>query len=491
NQVHKYACDISATLHKSARIFEQRIEDQWILFAPDVAGLPVVVNDWIHEVLGSFQNGARVSDIIIAYQARKDFLFGFDVIFSAIGFLRERGFLHKEPSTIPYSISTMQEPEPTSFGVWLHINNSCNLDCSYCFVKKDSGTVMSPEVMERTVLALVKTAKRHGIKQVYLKFAGGEPTLVISHMEQFRKLLQQHLHKSNVELHSSILSNGTIMNKRLLAFLKQPDTGFGISLDGYDDSHDIYRTFKNSRRGSWSAIIKNIGILKEHSITPHIMATISKETCSSLPELVQWIYENGFQTRLSIVRETNCSWECSTKRESEYQNLCDTMKEAFDKAFCALEHPSVSIDLRIALDICELQFDQPARGVACGIGRRHLVIKPDGNLVSCPMTLDEEGLAPSEDFDLLRTCREYFPYSPLERKYDTIENDCLSCRWFPVCAGGCPVVNKRVHGHPFTKSPMCDFYTYIIPRYIQFFATKLMQSAKQNKNWPLSIISKR
>ncbi|ODS36072.1 hypothetical protein BEH94_07525 [Candidatus Altiarchaeales archaeon WOR_SM1_SCG] len=485
----EYVCNLSARLFKSSNIFEHRINDHWVLFAPDWPGFPVVVNDWVHRVLDRFQEGSLVSDVLSELQTNQSLQESFDATFPTISFLEERGFLRDAPSCLPYQVPTGNSTaKPHYFGVWLHINNNCNLACSYCFVKEKSHTAMSTEVIRSTARAIANTAKLYGVKRVGLKFAGGEPTLVVPLMETFQDLLLEELRGTDVELHTAVLSNGTILNQRLLSFLKRPNTCIGISLDGYGTSHDIFRVFKNSRKGSWKTIMQNIEILREHSITPFIMATISAETNKSLPQLVKWIYRNNFKTRLSVVRQPNCSWNCSSQQVHEYKLLCDTMKDAFERAFVELEDPSFLIDLRVALRICELHFENPANGVPCGIGETHLVIKPNGNLARCPMTIDETGVAPSND--LLSSCRECFTYSFSQRKYESLDDECLNCKWFPVCAGGCPITNLRINGHPFTKSPLCDFYKYIIPRYLIFFGRKLLHAADKAEHMQPSIIKK-
>lgn len=474
-----YVCDLSAVLFKSNRIFELRIDDGfWVLFAPDWAGFPIVIHDWAHNILDRFHDGARVSDVLYDLQINQISPEIFDKNVATIRLLEEKGFLRDNPFNLPYEIPTDSGItnifHDNSFTIWVHINNNCNLDCSYCFVRRKSNISMSPEVIRSTTRAIANTAKLHGAKKFKLSLAGGEPTLVIPLMETFQDQLLEELKGTDIEFHTSVLSNGTILNERLLSFLKRPNTGMGISLDGYGQSHDTFRVFKDSKTGSWDIIIRNIEILRKHSITPSIMATISRETSVTLPQLIKWAYENKFQTHLSIVQEVNCSLESNLQQIHEgYKFLCNDLIEAFEKTFVELEDPAVLID-PFLLSIEEFSFEHPSSGINCGIGRNYLVIKPNGHLVTCPTTTDESGIPPSED--LLACCKKVFDYSPFQRKYKSLEDDCLNCKWFPVCSGGCPLQNRRINGYPFTKSPMCEFYKYVIPRYLAFFGKKLLHA---------------
>lgn len=476
----EYVCDFSVKLFKHARIFEHHINDKWIMFAPDWPGFPIVITDRSHDILNSFIDGAIVSDVLNKIQFSEGVKYDFESAMSAIAVLEERGFLRTSPFGLPYSISSsISELKPQSISIWLHINNDCNLACSYCFVKNKSKTTMKPETFENVACLIAKTARTNHIKTVELKFAGGEPTLDIQLMENFRNYLLEQLNGIGIEVKTTILSNGTILNDKLISFLKMPNTGIGISLDGFGASHDKIRKFKNSDKGSWEIILKNIETLRKNDIYPGIMVTLSLDTCESMPQLVKWTNDNKLHMRLGIVREFNCGQINSNGvYDFEYNILNKKMIETFESTFLELEDPSIDANLCCPFEINELHFNIPSNGVSCGIGNSHIVIKSNGNLVGCPMLIDEEGINPSDD--LLASCAECFKYKPSERKYDTIEDDCLFCLWFPVCAGGCSIMNLNINGHPFTKSPMCEFYKYVIPRYILYYGIKLIQSIEKS-----------
>jgi uncharacterized protein len=464
-----YAYDFSVKLYKTLTIFEYNLSDNyWVLFTPDWPGFPIVVDGYVHTTLSYFEGGATVSDVLTRLYNEGDSHYKLDQVLSSIGMLEEKGFLRNYHSVLPYTVPEIENSKFEFFEVWLHINDDCNLSCSYCFVKKKSHTAMSPEVLSKTAHAIAYTAKLNKIKRINIKFAGGEPTLVMPLVEDFRRMLLEEIDGMDIKLHTALISNGTVINKRLISFLKQPDTSISISLDGYGDDHNIFRKFKNSRKGSWDIIQRNLSYMREHSIKPLVLATITEETSKGLPKLIKWVMENDYNVRISIVRNPLNSSSC--------ENIID----AFEKTFTELEDPFIFIDPRDTLRICELQFDYPANGVPCSIGKNHIVIRSDGNIVSCPMVVDEPGITPSED--LLSSCRASFDYSPSQRRSSSSEDDCLNCKWFTVCAGGCPVMNQKILGYPFIKSPLCDFYTYVIPRYAIFFGRKLLQCFRQESS---------
>ena len=369
-------------------------------------------------------------------------------------------------------------------GLWVHVNNHCNLDCEYCFVEKFKST-MQPEIVAQTVNYIRSTIETRQLKEVLVKFAGGEPTLSLATMEHFHSRLMEGMEPLGVNVQTGILSNGTILYPQLIDFLKRAKATMAISLDGYGAAtHDIYRVYTKSRRGSWDRIIANIETLKAESIPVSINATISEQSCASLPELLQWIVENGFRTRIGVVRQPNGSWKAG-EREQEYARLIRVVSDAFEAALTELEKPRYHVDLRNGIGICELHFKSPVLTACCGIATNHIVIQDDGRLASCPMTTRENSVEAGAD--LFAAARRTFQHRPESRNEDD-EKNCLDCRWFPVCTSGCPVTNLRIKGKAFTISPLHAFYDFIIPRYVKFFGRKLLQMAERQDLCTFSVL---
>jgi uncharacterized protein len=462
------AFDLGAMLWCPESLFAEQLADRWVVFAPDRPGLPVVVDSRTMRLLKSFEDGAVVSDALAGDS-------DFGEALAIVAGLEERGFLREHRESLPYPVPP-RSGKPQNFSIWLHITNWCNLGCEYCFVGEKTHEGMSEASMDVIAREIRTTALRNGTEQVDVKFAGGEATLVLPKMVSFRDLLLRVMADTNVRVNFGVLSNGTAVSDKLIAFLKGTGTGLSISVDGFAESHDIYRTFKSSKRGSWSVVSQNVQRLVANGIRPYIMGTISEESCATLPELVQWIYGHGLRCRLSVVRQPKGNWGMG--QADEYVRLCTTLAEAFDRAFTALEDPSIAIDLRNGLDLCELHFDQPSHGAPCGIANNHVVIKPDATLVACPMTIQEPGV--ESHGDLLETCAHTFTPRPSERYVPPGKNDCRQCKWFPVCSGGCPITNLRIKGYAYTRSPLCAFYKNVIPRYLRFFGTKLVQAQQRS-----------
>ncbi|MDJ0784119.1 MAG: radical SAM protein, partial [Desulfosarcinaceae bacterium] len=452
-------------LSASGLLFKEQIDsDHWVVFDPSNQGWPVVIKKKTMRVLEQFSKEKKVSDLLSdPIRSESDL--------ANIFFLLRNGYLKRDGAYLPYCLQNDYEFEPPRHvEVWLHLTNICNLKCRYCFVEDKRPITMSYNVLKKVANSLAFTSKKYNLKKLTIKFAGGEPTLVYPIIEKFKAVIEELMTDNSTELHFSLLSNGTILNERILHILKDPNTRLSISIDGYESAHNTFRIFKKDGTGSWATIQRNLALLREHDINPYITSTISSETSDSLSELIDWIRQCGLSTRINLVRQSDCSWENSADTLLKYSNVCDRVAESFARAFRALESPSYSLDFVKQLRIADLHFFQPAFGQICGIGHNHIVVKPDGHVVSCPMSTEDKGIWPGND--LLFATKKSFPWTMFERMQKPDDDECLSCLWFPVCSSGCPITNLRINGHPFSKSPFCELYKIVIPSYIRLFAKK-------------------
>ena len=473
--------DLGVELSVAERLYEVELDrDHWLTYVPDGPGMPVLLAPSVRDLLQKFGSGARVCDVIAAESRETGHSFSqllrtIDLFYDR-WLLREAGQESESDRLIRWRET---RPIPKEISFWIHINNNCNLACEYCFVRH-TREAMSPDTIDETVSRIGSTARLHGLERITLKFAGGEPTLAMPLVEHFYDATVRELEGTPTQVTPALLTNGTCISKRVLSFVERTKASFNVSLDGYGDFHDVYRIFRHSYnngtkpRGSWAIIERNIDELIRQGIVPNINATISEKTCESTADLVRWVFGKGMNhCRLSVVRNAESSWEGGEGRLEVYRRVSRKFEESFERAFQVLESPEFILALPEALPIAELSFDEPAPGMACGIGCNHVVVRHDGRVASCPMTVNEEAFDVGDD--LFEAVHASFTQSPLDRSDGGV---CTSCPWFNVCAGDCPVTNLRIQGHPFAKSPLCEFWKYVIPRYVLFYGRKLLQAER-------------
>jgi His-Xaa-Ser system radical SAM maturase HxsC len=476
--------------YASSKCYRKFIENHWIYFSPNNAGLPIAVSDLVNRFFEAFQNGQKIKTVLDLYHHEllinnisiKDFL-------AIIDFFINAGFLKRKPEPEKYQASKLVNFENiNSINIWLHLTNRCNLQCKYCFVTK-SNEVMSEETIKRVATAIINTAKIRSLHKVIIKFAGGEPTLVLDKIKMFHKLIEIGLNGTTTKSEFGIISNGTLINNELMDFLQEKNCGISISLDGYGmKGNDIYRKFKDTKNGSWNVIERNIKLLTERGIYPYIMSTISEASCSTLTELMSWIITKGFATRLGLIDEVDRGRTDSGGVAIDCDGCVNAYINAFEMMFTELEKGKYVFDVCKVMQICDLHFNVPSYDSCCGMATNHIVISQEGKLTFCPMNIRDADIDLSND--LLVSIRETINFDTCERNDHIESQECLACQWFPVCIGGCIYSNIQKYKSPFAKPALHKFYKYVIPRYVEFYGKKLLQYAKQKNILNFQILGK-
>jgi radical SAM protein with 4Fe4S-binding SPASM domain len=206
------------------------------------------------------------------------------------------------------------------------------------------------------------------------------------------------------------------------------------------------------------------------------MATTTTESAPGLPRLAEWVFSEGLVTKLNVVRGHEDKDVDRAAKKAGYRELVEACIAGFEEVFAYVESHHEAVDVARQLHVCELSFDNPLSGPPCGIGRNHIVHDHKGFLTDCVMTLHAAKTRATDN--LLQDVQATVQHMPFDVSSVEGQSDCLSCQWFTVCGGGRPTGNERVNGHPYTRSPLCEFYKYVIPRYLTCLAENIV--AREN-----------
>ncbi|PUB87699.1 MAG: hypothetical protein DBP02_00740 [gamma proteobacterium symbiont of Ctena orbiculata] len=162
------------------------------------------------------------------------------------------------------SLRILPARETALQNITVFTSNRCNLDCSYCYVTKNNAMndeKMSIDTFKSAVdnlLTEFDTSKR-----INILFFGGEPLLNISFLTEAIGSLKKIEAEGKTKFSFSLTTNGTILSDKILDLILQYDISIVISIDGSQDVHDAMRPYKNSGRGSYDTIVKNVRKLAE------------------------------------------------------------------------------------------------------------------------------------------------------------------------------------------------------------------------------------
>lgn len=180
--------------------------------------------------------------------------------------------------------------------IYLVASHVCNLSCSYCYAKGGSfgmaETLMDAATMEK---ALAKLLPMSGNKCT-ISFFGGEPMLNMDVIKAAISYGEKIKRENGIELVYAITTNGTLLNKASVSFLKSHISHVAVSLDGLPGINDMHRKFKNGNGSVYRTVIEGIRMLRNAGIPFGISATVNPDTAAFLSKSAEFLASIGADT---------------------------------------------------------------------------------------------------------------------------------------------------------------------------------------------------
>lgn len=193
-------------------------------------------------------------------------------------------------------------PEDAFTSVYIFATNRCNLACTYCYEKDRVGD-MDRETMKNTIDWLVRQSNRskkaRPDQDISITFFGGEPLLNFPIVKYGMEYCKEIFDKTSTKFGLYILTNGTVLTEEMCDFFRQAKQWKGInfhlqvSMDGCEESHNKYRVFSGSSKGSFQLIMGNMNKLKE--IFPQLIVrqTVVPDRALTLYEDFRSLVDSG------------------------------------------------------------------------------------------------------------------------------------------------------------------------------------------------------
>ena len=353
--------------------------------------------------------------------------------------------------------------KPRWLTAWIHLTNQCNFRCRYCYIDKSHG-IMSQNLTKMIIDQLVETVLVNNFSGISLKCAGGEPLLAFNLLKQIVNYSKVVTKTKNIKINIAIVTNGSLITSEIAQFLRNNKIRVTVSLDGPAKFNDKQRIFQNGQ-GTFHAIMRGIKALKEVGY-PMGMLRVGV--------VVSALNIDGLYELTNMLLDKKIPWCYSFFRENEYANM--NVKKCSDKKLAKVlsncfkliskkmypELPVIALLDRVNLLAPHLR--------SCTMGQSYMAISNNGKISLCHM-LQEKPL-----FSLSRNKINLIKYLTKNDREGlskfTIDDvsKCKNCQWRYVCAGGCPLINYFKKGKFLEKSPYCNVYKKLIPKFILLLA---------------------
>lgn len=311
----------------------------------------------------------------------------------------------------------------------------CNLSCSYCYEGENvQNKKMSADVVEELKKYI---SRKYSNGPVAVHWYGGEPLLAFDIIEEISLYMQSH----NIDYHASIVSNAVLLSRSIIEKLENLKiTEIQITLDGWGETHDRKRKFRNGR-GSFEVIFKNLQSLQDFiSITNKqihvdIRINIDKDNAEEYHIIVDNIRKlfPSFRVYPALLRQYS-SCKSTLNCFANQKEYADFLMEQYEKYGL------------YALDI----FPIPRKFVPCMATSPYTtVVGPDGELYLCLKDVGDRKECVGNIFTGRNNAAMVAMYGS---GYLTFRNpQCVDCKMLSICGGGCPNVQyrKKMYGEEY------------------------------------------
>lgn len=312
----------------------------------------------------------------------------------------------------------------------------CNLDCHYCFYKRDHAAgLMSFETASRTFAAYA--ALPFGDKSI--AFQGGEPLLALE-TGVFELL-------GSYPVGKSVQTNATLITEDVAGFFARENWLVGVSLDGPKEMNRL-------RGDSFDATVRGIRNLERAGCDYNLLTVVSKANVSRPAEVYRFLKDN-FETRFHQYIE--CTGPCDDITGEEWGAFLVGLFDEWYKR----DARTLSVRLFDSI-VSKILLGRPTMCSFDTTCRQYLVIEHDGSVYPCDFHVRPElrlGNISTDSFETLLASPVYANFADAKR--DRLPQACRQCRHLDFCRGDCPRSRQKL------CSGWKRFFDHALPRLME------------------------
>jgi uncharacterized protein len=384
----------------------------------------IIGNSVLKELISKFRTYIEVNKLLETY-SKKDKNSIEKVINELYNqtFLIERSF--DDQVAKKFQARLPQSPEFSY--MYLILTEKCNLNCKYCFIKKNAlkgqNNLMSIETAKKGIDFFIKNSSKDAEKH-HIVLYGGEPLLNFENVEySITYLKDRYSQKPGIKLDIDLVTNGTLITESIAKFLYENRINVTVSVDGVQETHDLARVY-TSGKGTFNDTLKGYNLLKDAGCNTNISCTIGEHNFEKLDRITNYIITVLHPETIHF----NIIWE-------EINGSILKITEKIIKSF----EMGLNNQVRIEPIMTKTKafINKQFRFYNCAACGKQIVISPNGDVGPCYAFLNTKEFFKGNIYDSNYNpltdpiFNEWNKYSPLNIK------KCLTCPAIAICGGGC------------------------------------------------------
>ncbi|MGA2145486.1 MAG: anaerobic sulfatase maturase [Bryobacteraceae bacterium] len=340
----------------------------------------------------------------------------------------------------------------------------CNLDCSYCFyLDREAdpyqalpGRRMTLETLER----MVDTFLFYSYPASIFAFQGGEPTLAGPAFFESLVEFQKRYGRNGQSVSNAMQTNGILLDDAWCRIFKETQWLIGISLDGPEPAHDLYRVNK-AGAGTWRKVIQGVDCLKKNGVEFNVLCVLSQANVGQPKELYRFFRALDIEhiqfIPLSEFDGLGQPLPFTITPEQYGRFLCET----FDLWWPDRRR----VRIRYFDNIAEaLAGQKPGTCTMHETCDSYVVVEYNGDVYPCDFFVEEGWkLGNVNDDSWSEIARRQRRYQFAATK--TIPHaECQVCEYQSICHGGCPKHRHDQRGQFSDLDYFCSAYKMIFAK---------------------------
>lgn len=323
---------------------------------------------------------------------------------------------------------------------------NCNFACTYCYEKNQLHNCLMSEEIQDAIIAYLE-AYSGVIRNLKIEWYGGEPLLATEVINRLNERIQVICTSNNIQCTEQMITNGYLLDQEHIKFLNNNKINkIQVTLDGIASTHDSRRMHKTGR-GTYNQIMENLKLCKlYYNGQVDLRVNVDKNNIDEVDKLVeelksQDIYDfvNLYLGRVTDINETSCNGNCLSCQCFAEENVKFIMKNQGLKQYLQASYP------------------HPIGNNCVADYNLALIIAPNGDLYKCHMEVGQQQQCVGNIFSIdkmdISKMKKTLMWDP------TQDEICGSCKYLPVCMGGC------AKGRTETKRE-CNYRKYIMDEYL-------------------------
>ncbi|MFN2435677.1 MAG: 12,18-didecarboxysiroheme deacetylase [Desulfotignum sp.] len=342
--------------------------------------------------------------------------------------------------------------------VW-NMTQRCNLKCVHCYARSEDISYDN-ELTQDQAIAMMDDLADFGVP--VLLFSGGEPLV-------HPRLVEYAQYAVSKGMRAVISTNGTLITREKAKKLKEIGLSYvGISLDGLESTHDMFRGVPGSFKRSMAAIDH----CQAAGIKVGLRFTINKRNVQDIPGIFDLLEEKNipracfyhlvYSGRGSEIAKEDLNHE-ETRQVLDL--IMDRTRDLHDR-----NHPKEILtvdnhadgpylyqrllheDPHRAAEVLELlemnEGNNSGRGIGC--------ISWDGEVYPDQFWREKSlGNIKDRPFSQIWTDESNEFLMKMKDKKNHVKGRCAQCKWLTICAGNFRARAESVANDPWDSDPAC------------------------------------